>query len=88
MPKRNKQELELPAYDLRAQREARGLTQTQVAEILFTHQTSIARWERDGNVPRIYRKAWELHWQLEDKSHGKGKGKTKGSKPKETSKAA
>lgn len=66
MPKRNKSEAELPAFDLRAEREARGLTQTDAAVLLHTHQTSIARWERDGNAPAIYRMAWKLHWHFED----------------------
>lgn len=69
MPKRNKSEAELPAFDLRAQREARSMSQTDVGKLLHSHQTSIARWERDGNMPAIYRMAWTLHWKLEDRNH-------------------
>lgn len=54
------------AFDLKAARKMRGLSQTQVAEILCTTQPSIARWEIAGNMPAIYRKAWLLHWRIQD----------------------
>lgn len=56
----------LPAFDLRAARKARKLSQVKVAEILCTSQPSVARWESNGNLPAIYRKAWAAHWQLEE----------------------
>jgi len=55
----------LPAFDLKAARKAKNLSQVKVAEILCTSQPSVARWEAAGNLPAIYRKAWNSHWQLE-----------------------
>lgn len=66
MPKRAQAEKELPAFDLKAERSARKLSQMATAEILCTSQGSITRWEKDGSMPLIYRKFWELYWQLED----------------------
>lgn len=74
MPRVNKQNDELPAFDLRASREARGMTQEATAALLFTHQTSIARWEREGNMPGLARMAWTLHWQIEDAKVKAAKG--------------
>jgi transcriptional regulator with XRE-family HTH domain len=61
MPRRT-----LAAFDLKAARKVRGLSQIKVAEILCATQPSVARWESDGNLPDVFRKVWLLHWQLED----------------------
>jgi DNA-binding XRE family transcriptional regulator len=63
MPKRSEAESELPAFDLKAARESKGITQAKTADILSASQSSIARWESDGRLPLIYRKYWELYWQ-------------------------
>jgi transcriptional regulator with XRE-family HTH domain len=63
MPKRSEAERELPAFDLKAARESKGITQERAAELLFASQSSIARWEGDGRLPRIYREYWALYWQ-------------------------
>jgi transcriptional regulator with XRE-family HTH domain len=64
MPRRT-----LAAFDLKAARKVRGLSQTKAAEILCATQPSVARWEADGNMPEVFRKVWLLHWQLEDMKH-------------------
>jgi transcriptional regulator with XRE-family HTH domain len=61
MPRRT-----LAAFDLKAARKVRGLSQTKTAAILCATQPSVARWESDGNMPEVFRKVWLLHWQLED----------------------
>jgi transcriptional regulator with XRE-family HTH domain len=60
MPRRT-----LAAFDLKAARKMRGLSQMQTAEILCVTQPSVARWEANGNMPDVFRKVWGLHWQLE-----------------------
>jgi DNA-binding XRE family transcriptional regulator len=62
MPRRSETEAELPAFDLKAARESKGITQAKAATILAASQSSIARWESDGRLPLIYRKFWELYW--------------------------
>lgn len=64
MPRRT-----LAAFDLKAARKVRGLSQSKTAEILCATQPSVARWESDGNMPEVFRKVWLLHWQLEDMKH-------------------
>lgn len=64
MPKRSDAEKELPKFDLKAAREAKGITQEAAAELLAASQSSIARWESDGSLPLVYRRLWELHWQI------------------------
>lgn len=56
----------LAAFDLKAARKLRGLSQVKVAQILCTTQPSVARWEAQGNMPEVFRKVWDLHWQLAD----------------------
>lgn len=63
MPKRSEVEKELPAFDLKAARESKGITQERAAELLHASQSSIARWEGDGRLPMIYRAYWTLYWQ-------------------------
>lgn len=63
MPKKTAAAKELPQFDLRAAREARGLTQVEVAELLCTTQGTVARWEADGSLPALERKYWSLHWK-------------------------
>lgn len=63
MPKVSKQQASLPAFDLKAEREKRGKTQAEVAQMLFTTQSSVARWEADGDMPQIHRAYWELYWR-------------------------
>lgn len=63
MPKRSIADKDLKPFDLKAEREAKRLTQADAAELLCASQASIARWESDGTLPRIYRKYWQLHWQ-------------------------
>lgn len=59
----------LPAFDLKAARETRNLSQAAAATILCTTQASVSRWEAAGNLPAIYRKAWVQHWQVEENSN-------------------
>jgi transcriptional regulator with XRE-family HTH domain len=51
----------IPGDELRARREAYGITQEQVARILRHHRNTIAAWERDPSVDvrrqRLYRAA-------------------------------
>lgn len=60
MPRRT-----LAAFDLKAARKMRGLSQVETAFILCVTQPSVARWEASGNMPDVFRKVWALHWQLE-----------------------
>jgi Helix-turn-helix. len=64
MPRRSEIERELPAFDLKAARESKGVTQEKCAGILCASQSSVARWESDGRLPLIYRKYWELYWKF------------------------
>lgn len=61
---------DLVAFDLRAARKERNLSQLQTAEMLCTTQPTISRWEAEGTTPAIVRKAWDLHWKLEDLNNG------------------
>lgn len=81
MPRRT-----LAAFDLKAARKMRGLSQIQTATILCTTQPSVARWEADGNMPEAFRKLWALHWQQEDKANDTGSNK-RGRKPRASKRA-
>jgi hypothetical protein len=70
MPRRS-----LAAFDLKAARKMRGLSQVQTAVVLCSTQPSVARWEADGNLPEAFRKLWMLHWQQEDKANDTGTNK-------------
>jgi DNA-binding XRE family transcriptional regulator len=63
MPKRSETDKALPAFDLKAARESKGLTQIETAQLLSAAQSTIAKWEADGRVPKIYRDYWELYWK-------------------------
>jgi DNA-binding XRE family transcriptional regulator len=65
MPRRQREsDKKLPAFDLRAEREKRGINQQDTADILCTTQGTISAWESSGNTPLIYRKYWELYWTM------------------------
>lgn len=64
MPRLSKQQAALPAFDLKAAREKRDLTQMQTAVLLFTTQSTIARWENDGDAPQLVRAYWDLYWRV------------------------
>lgn len=85
MPKRAKAEKGLPPFDLKASREAQGLSQQKTAAILCASQGSVARWEADGNAPLIYRKYWDLYWSVN--RGNKRKTKVSASKKPSASKA-
>lgn len=80
MPLRAKQigamRKELLAFDMRAERVARCLTQDQVAEILHTSKASISRWETGTLIPLIYLCYWRLYWQQHTQQRPK-RGKRK-----------
>lgn len=63
---------EVAAFDLKGARESRGLSQTAAAAILCTTQASVSRWEASGNIPDVFRKLWDQHWQLEGDANDKG----------------
>lgn len=67
----------LVAFDLKAARKRRGLSQVQTAEILCARQPSVSRWEAEGTLPEIARKAWDLHWRMEDSKNGQKETKRK-----------
>lgn len=71
MPKRSTKQL--AAFDLKAAREARGMSQEQTAEFLFQSQGTISRWEISGQTPELAREYWKLYWAVED---AKPKGKS------------
>jgi transcriptional regulator with XRE-family HTH domain len=60
MPRRSSDSV--VAFDLKADRKMRKLSQQQVAEILFVGQSTVARWEIDGSMPQAARRLWELYW--------------------------
>jgi transcriptional regulator with XRE-family HTH domain len=62
MPKRAESEQDLPAFDLKGEREKYGYTQAQTATLLRASQASVARWEANGRLPLIYRDFWNLYW--------------------------
>ena len=63
----------LVAFDLKAARKKRGLSQIETAKILCATQPSVSRWEAEGTLPELARKAWDQHWKLEDVANGKAK---------------
>jgi transcriptional regulator with XRE-family HTH domain len=63
MPKLSSEARKLPAFDLKSEREKRALTQADTAAMLFTTQSSVARWEADGDMPQIHRAYWALYWK-------------------------
>jgi transcriptional regulator with XRE-family HTH domain len=84
VPKRAEAEKALPAFDLKAARQARRITQNQAKELLCTSQASITRWEKEGTMPLIYRKYWELHWSTEDAKQSKTKPNVAGKSASDT----
>lgn len=90
MPRRT-----LAAFDLKAARKVRGLSQLKTAQVLCATQPSVARWEAQGNMPEVFRRLWELYWQLEDMKNDSVRASTRksdlsrmpsGDKPNEASK--
>ena len=68
MPKRRTNQKAAAPYDLKATRERLSLTQKDMAQLLESGQSSIARWESEGSLPLIYRKFLDLYERHE---HGK-----------------
>lgn len=73
MPKKQTGDEDLQAFDLKAARKAKKLTQVEVAEILCTTQGSVARWEAAGTLPRLHRKYWEIYWHTQKLARRKAK---------------
>ena len=63
MPKRGENLKAAAAYDLKATRERLSMTQKQMADLLTSGQSSIARWEAEGTLPLIYRNFLALYEQ-------------------------
>jgi DNA-binding XRE family transcriptional regulator len=61
--KRGENQKQAAPYDLKATRERLSLTQKEMAALLESAQSSIARWESEGTLPLIYRKYLELYEQ-------------------------
>lgn len=61
MPRRAKEAV--ITFDLKAAREAIGLTQIEVSKLLRHTQSTISRWEIDGSVPELVRDFWLLYWK-------------------------
>lgn len=76
MPRRSSANENAVAFDLKAQRMMRKLSQQAVATLLCSAQSSVARWEKEGNMPLAYRRIWELHWSLEDMKYEQESSKT------------
>lgn len=55
MPRLSEEQQKLPAFDLKALREKQVLSQGELADVLFTTQASVARWEQNGNLPPLHR---------------------------------
>lgn len=55
-------------FDLKAAREKQGYNQTQAAEVLCVDQSTVARWEKTGDVPLIYRRYWALYHSPKNRS--------------------
>lgn len=73
MPKRGSNQKAAAPYDLKATRERLSLTQKDMAVLIESAQSSVARWESDGSLPLIYRKYLELYERskaLADKAGG------------------
>lgn len=83
MPRRT-----LAAFDLKAARKVRGLSQAKTALILCATQPSVARWEAQGNMPEVFRKVWALYWQLEDSKHATDSTASKSVRKSHTAKRA
>lgn len=47
------------AFDFKAERDSYRLSQVEVAKILFVNQSQISRWEKNGNMPRVYQELWK-----------------------------
>lgn len=80
MPKIASDHAKLPPFDLRAEREKRELTQEETAKLLYTTQSSIGRWEENGNMPPLERAYWALYW----KQHKPPASTTKKAKPQKS----
>jgi len=63
MPKKSKDAEKLPPYDLKAEREKYDLSQANLAAILFTNQSTVARWEQKGDAPQLVRAFLPLYWK-------------------------
>jgi transcriptional regulator with XRE-family HTH domain len=75
MPKLSKAQQKLPPFDLKAEREKHDLTQAECAVMLFTTQSSVARWEDTGDMPQVHREYWNLYWKTNRPVKGKASGK-------------
>jgi transcriptional regulator with XRE-family HTH domain len=63
MPRRQVSAQSALAFDLKADRKKHKISQVKAAEILCVTQPTVARWEKSGGMPHIYRVVWNLHWK-------------------------
>lgn len=61
MPRRTKEQV--VTFDLKAAREAVGLSQIEAAKLLKHTQSTISRWEIDGCCHELARDYWLLYWK-------------------------
>lgn len=68
MARRSAKDNDAPAFDLKADRKKRGISQVEAAKILCVTQPTVARWEQSGGMPHVYRVIWNIHWHQEQTS--------------------
>ena len=72
MPRRTPSDKGALAFDLKADRKKHKISQVEAAKILCVTQPTVARWEKSGGMPHIYRVVWNIHWkQLEQANESK-----------------
>lgn len=69
------------AFDLKAAREAVGLSQSDTARLLHASQASVSRWEIDGTLPPLCVDYWSLYWSVNKPAKRRAKAKANANAP-------
>lgn len=69
MPRRQVSAQSASAFDLKAERKKLKLSQVEAAKVLLVTQPTVARWEKSGGMPHIYRVVWNMYKHSQEQTN-------------------
>lgn len=70
MPRRPTSAASALAFDLKAERKKFKISQVEAAKILMVTQPTVARWEKSGGMPHVYRVVWNIWKHSQESQNG------------------
>lgn len=70
MPRRQVSAQSAIAFDLKAERKKLKISQVEAAKVLLVTQPTVARWEKSGDMPHIYRVVWNIYKHSQEQTNG------------------